>query len=110
MRVTLDADPGLSSSVFQMIRAGCLKLVFQFLIVWSINQLNPNVALLDKIAERTGGEVLEDPTEVFRSHPFKSGEKKADCRGAYSGSNDFVLHRYYFAAIRHVFKGFTQNV
>ena len=30
---------------------------------------------MTKIAERTGGKVLEAPTEAFRDHPFKSGEK-----------------------------------
>lgn len=76
VRVTLDADPGLVFFGISDDKGGLFEAGVSVPYSAEYKPSEPNVALLEKIAERTGGEHLEDPAQVFRPHPFKSGDRQ----------------------------------
>ncbi|MDN4608957.1 VWA domain-containing protein [Sporosarcina highlanderae] len=76
VRVTLKADPGLVFFGVSDDKGGLFEAGVSVPYSEEYKPSEPNVALLEKIAERTGGEILEDPAKVFRPHPFKSGNQK----------------------------------
>lgn len=76
VRVTLDADPGLVFFGISDDKGGLFEAGVSVPYSAEYKPSEPNTALLEKIAERTGGEYLEDPAQVFRPHPFKSGDRK----------------------------------
>ncbi|WHT46894.1 hypothetical protein QNH10_10985 [Sporosarcina thermotolerans] len=76
VRVTLQADPGLVFFGVSDDKGGLFEAGVSVPYSEEYKPSEPNVALLEKIAERTGGEYHEDPEKVFRSHPFKSGNQK----------------------------------
>nr|WP_255723328.1 VWA domain-containing protein [Sporosarcina sp. ACRSL] len=75
-RVTLDANPGLVFFSITDDRGGLFEAGVSVPYGLEYKPAEPNVALLEKIAERTGGKYLEEPEDVFRPHPYKSGERK----------------------------------
>ena len=75
VRVTVDAKPGLVFFGVSDDKGGLFEAGISVPYSDEYKPAVPNVALMTKIAERTGGKVLEEPTEAFRNHPFKSGEK-----------------------------------
>nr|WP_285851883.1 VWA domain-containing protein [Sporosarcina luteola] len=76
LRVTLDAEPGLVFFGISDDKGGLFEAGVSVPYSAEYKPSEPNYALLEKIAERTGGEHLEDPAQVFRPHPFKSGDRK----------------------------------
>lgn len=76
VRVSLKADPGLVFFGVSDDKGGLFEAGVSVPYSAEYKPSEPNVALLEKIAERTGGEHLEDPAQVFRPHPFKSGDRK----------------------------------
>ena len=75
VRVTVDAKPGLVFFGVSDDKGGLFEAGLSVPYSDEYKPAAPDVSLMSKIAERTGGKVLEEPTEVFRNHPFKSGEK-----------------------------------
>ncbi|MEK3935261.1 VWA domain-containing protein [Sporosarcina sp. FSL W7-1349] len=78
MRVTVDADPGLVFFGVSDDQGGLFEAGVSVPYSEEYTFSKPNKRLLEKIADRTDGELLEegdDPTRVFRNHPFKSGEQ-----------------------------------
>lgn len=75
VRVTVDAKPGLVFFGVSDDKGGLFEAGLSVPYSDEYKPAVPNAALMTKIAERTGGKVLEEPTEAFRDHPFKSGEK-----------------------------------
>lgn len=76
VRVTLDADPGLVFFGISDDKGGLFEAGVSVPYSAEYKPSEPNIALLEKIAERTGGEHLEDPAQVFRPHPYTSGNRK----------------------------------
>ncbi|WP_432359657.1 VWA domain-containing protein [Sporosarcina sp. UB5] len=76
VRVTLDAAPGLVFFGVSDDRGGLFEAGVSVPYSEEFKPSEPDVTLLEKIAERTGGEYLEDPAQAFRAHPFKSGDRK----------------------------------
>lgn len=76
VRVTLDAEPGLVFFGISDDKGGLFEAGVSVPYSAEYKPSEPNIALLEKIAERTGGEHLQDPARVFRPHPFKSGDRK----------------------------------
>ena len=81
VRVTLDSDPGLVFFSVSDDKGGLFEAGVSVPYSLEYKPAEPNVALLEKISERTGGEYLEDPAQVFRSHPYKSGDRKPIAEG-----------------------------
>lgn len=74
-RVTIDADPGLVFFRVSDEKGGMFEAGVSVPYSDEYKPSSPNAALMEKIAERTGGAVLdENPADAFRQHPFKSGE------------------------------------
>ncbi|WP_252503746.1 VWA domain-containing protein [Sporosarcina sp. Marseille-Q4943] len=76
VRVTLEADPGLVFFGVADDSGGLFEAGVSVPYSMEYKPSEPNVAMLEKIAERTGGEHLEGPAQVFRPHPYKSGDRK----------------------------------
>ncbi|WP_342512757.1 VWA domain-containing protein [Sporosarcina sp. FSL K6-1522] len=76
VRVTVDAKSGLVFFGVSDDKGGLFEAGVSVPYSDEYKPAAPNTALMTKIAERTGGKVLEEPREAFRDHPFKSGEKK----------------------------------
>jgi Ca-activated chloride channel homolog len=75
MRITLDAKPGLVFFGVTDDKGGLFEAGISVPYSEEYKPAAPDKALMSKIAERTGGKVLESPEEAFRNHPYKSGEK-----------------------------------
>lgn len=75
VRVTLDTDPGLVFFGVSDDKGGLFEAGVSVPYSDEFKYAEPNVQLLEKISERTGGKVLEDPTEAFRPHPYKSADQ-----------------------------------
>ena len=82
-----------------MIKVGYLKQEFLCLTAKSIKGLPPNVSFLKKLPNQTGGMVLEDPADAFRSHPFKSAEKKLIAQWLNSNSDDSIFSTLHYAVL-----------
>ncbi|MFS0688254.1 VWA domain-containing protein [Sporosarcina sp. 179-K 8C2 HS] len=76
VRVTLEADPGLVFFGVSDDKSGLFEAGVSVPYSMEYKPSEPNVAMLEKIAERTGGEHIENPAQVFRPHPYKSGDRK----------------------------------
>nr|WP_225941861.1 VWA domain-containing protein [Sporosarcina limicola] len=76
MRVTVDAKPGLVFFGVSDDKGGLFEAGISVPYSDEYKSTAPDTALMIKIAERTGGKVLEEPEEAFRDHRFKGGEKK----------------------------------
>ncbi|MCM3638028.1 VWA domain-containing protein [Sporosarcina luteola] len=76
VKVTLDAEPGLVFFGISDDKGGLFQAGVSVPYSAEYKPSEPNIALLEKIADRTGGEHYEDPAQVFRPHPFKSGDRK----------------------------------
>ena len=76
MRVTVDAEPGLVFFGVTDDKGGLFEAGISVPYSDEYKRSAPNVALLAEISEATGGKVLEQPSDVFRSHPYKGGERK----------------------------------
>jgi hypothetical protein len=72
----LEADPGLVFFGVADDKGGLFEAGVSVPYSLEYKPSEPNVALLEKISEQTGGEHLEDPAQVFRPHPYKSGDRK----------------------------------
>ncbi|WP_342509124.1 VWA domain-containing protein [Sporosarcina sp. FSL K6-2383] len=77
VRVTVDAKPGLVFFGVSDDKGGLFEAGVSVPYSDEYKPLAPNAALMTKIAERTGGKVLEQPEEAFRPQLFQSGEKKS---------------------------------
>lgn len=75
VRVTLDAEPGLVFFGVSDDKGGLFEAGVSVPYSDEYKPSEPNVQLLEKIADRTGGKYLEEPADAFRSHPFKSGNQ-----------------------------------
>ena len=75
MRVTVDTKPGLVFFGISDDKGGLFEAGVSVPYSDEYKPSPPNQALMTKIAERTGGRVLEEPREAFRDQPYKSGEK-----------------------------------
>ncbi|MFS0574416.1 VWA domain-containing protein [Sporosarcina sp. 179-K 3D1 HS] len=75
MRVTVDADPGLVFFGVSDDQGGLFEAGVSVPYSEEYTFSKPNERLLEKIADRTDGELLEDPARAFRNHPYKSGER-----------------------------------
>ncbi len=75
VRVTVDAKPGLVFFGVSDDKGALFEAGVSVPYSDEYKPAAPDVALMSKIAERTGGKVLEDPTEAFRYQSFKSGDK-----------------------------------
>ncbi|WP_203246071.1 VWA domain-containing protein [Sporosarcina beigongshangi] len=76
VRVTVDAKPGLVFFGVSDDKGGLFEAGVSVPYSDEYKPLAPDAALMTKIAERTGGKVLEQPGEAFRPQLFQSGEKK----------------------------------
>ena len=76
VRVTLESDPGLVFFSVSDDKGGLFEAGVSVPYSLEYKPMEPNITLMEKIAERTGGEQLEDPEQAFRPHPFKSGDRK----------------------------------
>ncbi|MFJ7932983.1 VWA domain-containing protein [Sporosarcina sp. NPDC096371] len=76
VRVTVDTKPGLVFFGVSDDRGGLFEAGVSVPYSDEYKPASPNAALMTKIAERTGGKVLEQPAEAFRHQLVKSGEKK----------------------------------
>lgn len=76
VRVTVDAKPGLVFFGVSDDKGGLFEAGVSVPYSDEYKPLAPNAALMTKLAERTGGKVLEQPEEAFRPQLFQSGEKK----------------------------------
>ena len=108
VRVTVDAKPGLVFFGVSDDKGGLFEAGISVPYSDEYKPAAPNAALMTKIAERTGGKVLEEPTEAFRNHPFKSGEKIRIAEWLILASMilffiDITLRRF------GMFKGFTKK-
>nr|WP_246880555.1 VWA domain-containing protein [Sporosarcina sp. 6E9] len=81
MRITVDANPGLVFFGVTDDKGGYFEAGISVPYNEEYKRVPSNVQLLEKIADSTGGIVLENPTDAFRSHPYKSGEKKKIAQG-----------------------------
>ena len=75
MRVTLDAEPGLVFFGVTDDKGGFFEAGISVPYSDEYKRSAPNVALLTEISEATGGKVLEERSDAFRPHPYKSGER-----------------------------------
>lgn len=75
MRVTVDAKPGLVFFGISDDKGGLFEAGVSVPYSDEYKPTSPDRALMAKIAERTGGKVLEKPEEAFREHPYKSTQK-----------------------------------
>lgn len=75
VRVQLDAEPGLVFFGVSDDKGGLFEAGVSVPYSDEYKPSVPNSTLLAKIAERTGGMVLESPADAFRAHPFKSGDR-----------------------------------
>ena len=75
MRVTVDAKPGLVFFGIADDKGGLFEAGVSVPYSDEYKPTPPNQALMTKLAERTGGKVLENPEEAFRDHPYQGGEK-----------------------------------
>ncbi|WP_438316673.1 VWA domain-containing protein [Sporosarcina sp. FA9] len=76
VRVSLDAKPGLVFFGVTDDRGGLFEAGVSVPYSEEYKPLRANAALMEKIATQTGGIVLDSPADAFRSHPFKSAEKR----------------------------------
>ncbi|QTD42474.1 VWA domain-containing protein [Sporosarcina sp. Te-1] len=75
-RITLDSNPGLVFFGVTDDRGGLFEAGVSVPYSEEYRPAEPNERLLQAISEKTGGEPLvENPEEVFRPHPFKSGNR-----------------------------------
>ncbi|GKV55748.1 chloride channel protein [Sporosarcina sp. NCCP-2222] len=75
-RVTLESKPGLVFFGVTDDRGGLFEAGVSVPYSEEFKPGEPNTKLLQAIAEKTGGQPLMDnPAEVFRQHPFKSGNR-----------------------------------
>ncbi|MHA6258545.1 VWA domain-containing protein [Sporosarcina sp. CAU 1771] len=77
VRVTVDANPGLVFFGVSDDKGGLFEAGISVPYSDEYKPSAPNVRLMEKIAEETGGQFLSEPEEVFRSHSYKSEEKKS---------------------------------
>ena len=77
IRVTVDAKPGLVFFGVSDDKGGFFEAGISVPYSDEYKPAAQMLSLLKKIADQTGGIVLENPADVFRSHPFKSGEKRS---------------------------------
>ncbi|MFC4409378.1 VWA domain-containing protein [Chungangia koreensis] len=76
-RVTMETDPGLvffrvSNESEEVYQAG---LSVPYSDEYRLQQ--PDEGLLNQISERTGGQVLEEPSQAFRNLPYESAERQS---------------------------------
>ena len=105
MRVTVDANPGLVFFGVTDDKGGYFEAGISVPYNEEYKRIPPDVKLLEKIADSTGGIMLDDPTDAFRSHSYKSEEKKLIAQGLILTAMilfflDITLRRFGF------FKGF----
>lgn len=77
MRVTVDAKPGLVFFGVSDDKGGRFESGISVPYSDEYKRSSPNLPLMEKIAQSTGGKVLENSSEAFRTHPYKSGERKS---------------------------------
>jgi Ca-activated chloride channel homolog len=105
VRVTVDANPGLVFFGITDDKGGYFEAGISVPYNEEYKRIPSNVKLLEKIAHSTDGLMLEDPIDAFRSHSYKSGEKKLIAQGLILAAMifffiDITLRRFGF------FKGF----
>lgn len=77
VRVTVDAKPGLVFFGVSDDKGGLFEAGISVPYSDEYKPASANTRLMEKIASQTGGGVLKEPADAFRSHPFKSEEKKS---------------------------------
>ena len=75
MRITVDAEPGLLFFGVTDDKGGLFEAGISVPYSDEYKRSAPDVALLAEISEATGGKVLEQPADAFRSHLYKGGER-----------------------------------
>ncbi|KXH79832.1 VWA domain-containing protein [Sporosarcina sp. HYO08] len=76
LRVTVDAKPGLVFFSVSDDKGGLSEAGVSIPYSEEYKLKAPNINVMEKIADRTGGELLENPSEAFRSLPAVSSEKR----------------------------------
>ena len=77
MRVTVDAKPGLVFFGVSDDKGGLFEAGISVPYSDEYKRSSPDLPLMEKVTHGTGGKVLEEASDAFRAHPFKSGERKS---------------------------------
>lgn len=77
LRVTVDAKPGLVFFSVTDGKGGLSEAGVSIPYSDEYKLAAPNIVTMQRIADRTGGELLEHPSEAFRSLPTVSNEKRS---------------------------------